>query len=82
MELPKSGVESIKQDFYATIYITGLESILTEKAEEELSKRITKHEYHVNKMVSFNVIKNQVIDLLYYSAPIQVVEFLNIIPNY
>ena len=61
-------VESIKQDFYATIYITGLESILTEKAEEELSQRITKHEYHVNKMVSFNVIKNQVIDLLYYES--------------
>ena len=58
-------VESVKQDFYATIYITGLESILTEKAEEELSKRITKHEYHVNNMVSFNIIKNQVIDLLY-----------------
>lgn len=61
-------VESIKQDFYATIYITGLESILTDQAEEHLSQKITKHAYHVNKAVSFNVIKNQVIDLLYHES--------------
>lgn len=30
-------VESIRQDFHATIYITGLESILTHDAEEQLS---------------------------------------------
>lgn len=57
-------VESIRQDFHATIYITGLESILTHDAEEQLSQRNTQHEYHVNKAVSFNVIKNEVIDLL------------------
>ncbi len=63
-------VESIKQDFYATIYITGLESILTDQAEQRLSERLTKHEYHVNKVVSFNAIKNQVIDLLYRETDI------------
>lgn len=57
-------VESIRQDFYATIYITGIESILTDDAEEQLSQRNTQHDYHVNKVVSFNVIKNKVIDLL------------------
>lgn len=61
-------VESIKQDFYATIYITGLESILTDQAEERLSQKNTKHAYHVNKAVSFNAIKNQVIDLLYHES--------------
>lgn len=60
--------ESIKQDFYATIYITGLETMLTEQAEEQLSQRITRHEYHVNKAVSFNAIKNQVVDLLYHES--------------
>jgi hypothetical protein len=58
-------VESIKQDFHATIYITGLESLLTDQAEERLSQKKTTHEYHVNKAVAFNAIKNQVIDLLY-----------------
>jgi hypothetical protein len=61
-------VESIRQDFYATIYMTGLEAILTDQAEDQLSQRNTKHEYHVNKAVSFNAIKNQVIDLLYYES--------------
>jgi hypothetical protein len=61
-------VESIKQDFYAAIYITGLESILTDQAEERLSQKNTKHAYHVNKAVSFNAIKNQVIDLLYHES--------------
>ena len=60
--------ESIKQDFYATIYITGLETMLTEPAEEQLSQRITRHEYHVNQAVSFNAIKNQVVDLLYHES--------------
>ena len=61
-------MESIIQDFYATIYITGLESLLTDQAEERLSQKNTKHEYHVNKAVSFNAIKNQVIDLLYHES--------------
>lgn len=65
-------VESIKQDFYATIYITGLESMLTDQAEEQLSQRNTQHEYHVNKVVSFNVIKNKVIDLLDCESDIDV----------
>ena len=65
-------VESIRQDFHATIYITGLESILTNDAEEQLSQKSTQHEYHVNKMVSFNVIKNEVIDLLYHESDIDV----------
>lgn len=63
-------VDSIKQDFHATIYITGLESLLTDQAEERLSQKITKHEYHVNKAVAFNAIKNQVIDLLYHESDI------------
>lgn len=65
-------VESIRQDFYATIYITGLESILTDDAEEQLSQRNTQHAYHVNKVVSFNVIKNKVIDLLDCESDIDV----------
>jgi hypothetical protein len=65
-------VESIQQDFYATIYITGLESILTDPAEKQLSQRNTQHVYHVNKVVSFNVIKNEVIDLLYHESDLDV----------
>jgi len=31
--------ESVYQDFYATIYLTGMESILTADANTELSKK-------------------------------------------
>jgi len=31
--------ESVKQDFYATIYITGLESILTSDVNKELEEK-------------------------------------------
>lgn len=61
--------EAIKQDFYATILISALESVITEDAQEQLADKLiqnnNKHPQQVNKAVSFNVIKNQVIDLLY-----------------
>jgi len=64
--------ESVKQDFYAAIYLTGLESVLTREVDEKLEKktcqphrngdketgeRIHKHQHKVNKAVSFNAIK-------------------------
>ena len=57
-------VESIKQDFYAMIFMSNLESILTDEAEEILDSRVTQHEQQVNHAVSFNALKNNVIDLL------------------
>ncbi|MBF0227613.1 MAG: IS4 family transposase [Desulfobacterales bacterium] len=57
--------ESVKQDFYATIYITGLESILTSDINEELKNKECKNEQKVNKAVSFNAIKNNVFDIFY-----------------
>jgi hypothetical protein len=58
--------EAIKQDFFATIFITGLESLLTDTAETRLQNRSTQtqHLYQVNHAVSFNAVKNHVLDLL------------------
>jgi hypothetical protein len=59
------GVEAIKQDFYATIYLTGIESVLTDAAQAQLNDRNTRHPQTVNRAVSFfNVIKNKALDLL------------------
>lgn len=58
-------VEAIKQDFYATIYLTGIESLLTDTAQAHLDDRNTRHPQTVNRAVSFNVIKNQAFDLLF-----------------
>jgi hypothetical protein len=58
------GVEAIKQDFYATIYLTGIESVLTDAAQAQLDGRNTRHPQTVNRAVSFNAIKNKALDLL------------------
>ena len=62
-------VEAIKQDFYATIFISALESVITEDAQSELDEKTiqnnNKHPQQVNKAVSFNAIKNHVIELFY-----------------
>lgn len=60
-------VESVRQDFYSTVFITGLESVLTEKAQKKLSDKDNENKYHqtVNKAVSFNTIKNHVINLFF-----------------
>ena len=73
--------ESVKQDFYATIYITGLESILTSGVNKELEektsnpdiKKRAENKQKVNKAVSFNAIKNNVFDLLYSEIDIDIV---------
>ena len=58
--------EAVKQDFFATIFITSLESLLTDTAETRLQARSTQtqHLYQVNRAVSFNAVKNHVLDLL------------------
>jgi hypothetical protein len=59
--------ESVRQDLFATIFITNLESVLTEEATTQLEKKSSKNLYpqQVNQAISFNAIKNYVIALFY-----------------
>jgi len=57
--------ESIYQDFHATVYLTGLESILTTDANAELSAKDVCYPQQVNHAVSFNTIKNKAIEILF-----------------
>ncbi len=58
-------VETIKQDFWSTIFISNLESIMTEDVEEALNADLadSKLEKSINKSVSFNAIKNLAFDI-------------------
>ena len=56
--------ESVRQDFHASVYLTGLESILTDAAQKQLDSKKTKYPQKVNRSVSFNAIKNNAFDLL------------------
>ena len=61
-------VEAVQQDFYATVFITGVESFFIDSAQKQLDERSSENQYpqQVNKSVSFNAIKNHVLDLFYY----------------
>ena len=65
-----TGVEAVKQDFHATVYLSGLESLLIESAQAQLDAKNTKHPQTVNRAVSFNAIKYQALDLLFGNEPI------------
>ena len=65
--------ESVRQDFYSTIYLTGLESILTADSDSKLAEKAVQHPQQVNKAVSFNAIKNQAFALLYSDEATEVV---------
>jgi hypothetical protein len=56
--------EAVRQDFHSSVYLTGLESILTDAAQKQLDSKKTKYPQSVNRSVSFNAIKNHAFDLL------------------
>mgnify|MGYP006284592717 CR=1 FL=1 len=58
------GAEAVKQDFHATVYLTGLESILIGPAQAQLEARPTRHPQQVNQAVAFHAIKAQALDML------------------
>ena len=63
-------VLSVKQDFYATMFISNLESALShginEELENEEGNNRRKYTQKVNKSVSFNTIKNHAFDLFFF----------------
>ena len=60
-------VEAIKQDFWSTIFISNLETIMTEGVEAEVNAAKPsekRQEVAINKAVSFNAIKNLAFEIL------------------
>ena len=62
--------ESIRQDFHATVYLTGLESVLTDSAQDFLNHKQTYYPQRVNRAVSFNAIKAYALALLFSDIPL------------
>ena len=62
---------SIKQDFYATIFISNIEALVTFDINEELkSNKKVKYKQKVNKSVSFNTIKNYAFELFFLDGDV------------
>ena len=64
---------SVKQDFFATIFLTNYESAMTYDMNQDLKEKTKENKYiqKVNKAVSFNIIKHKVFDLFYLDEPIE-----------
>lgn len=65
---------AVKQDFYATIFLTNYESMMTYDLNAELKEKSQDNKYvqKINKAVSFNLIKHKIFDLLYKDTPLDV----------
>jgi hypothetical protein len=66
-------VEAVKQDFFAIIFLTSLEAILTDTAQSQLAEKSTdlQHTYQVNHGVAFHAIKSTALDLLFSDLPLE-----------
>ncbi len=62
-------VEAVRQDFFVTVFLGGVESIFIEDAETNLAKQRGGHPKKVNKAVSFNAIKDRAWELFTSTAP-------------
>jgi len=63
-------VETIKQDYYSSILVGNLHSLIIADAQEEVDKETKKNtklkyeKYKINKSVTFGIMKEQIYDLL------------------
>ena len=62
-------VEAIKQDFFSTLFVSGLETILSAEVNRELASKNTRHRQQVNKAISFHAIKDSIILLMFDPPP-------------
>lgn len=65
--------EAVRQEFFATLFLSNLETILTEETTQDLEQKETRYQQKVNKAVSFNAIKNHAFELLYDSQPLDII---------
>ena len=66
-------VEAVRQDFFATLLLCNLETVLTQAAGQALAEQ-SQHNQHgkqVNHGVSYHALKDQLLDLLYSELPVE-----------
>src|SRR4029453_17743300 len=68
-------VEAVRQDVKAAVFVSNVESLLSEEPQEELSTHDATRQYpaQVNRAVSYHALKERMLDLLWSKRPIQTV---------
>ena len=64
--------EAIRQDFFSTLLLCNLETILTEPTQKALTQQSVQHDAPkgVNHAVCYHAIKHRLIELLYSQTPV------------
>jgi Transposase DDE domain len=64
-------VETIRQDFYATVFLSNLQEIISKPSQEKINERTSKckYSYQVNKNTAIGLMKNRVINILLFDTP-------------
>jgi len=62
--------QSILQDFYATIFVSNIQSLIVNELEEELQEEPScrKYQYKVNSSLSYGFMKNRIISLFFFEG--------------
>jgi hypothetical protein len=68
-------VEAVRQDFFATLLLCNMETVLTQTAGQALREQSAGHQApkQVNRAVAYHALKDQLLDLLYSELPIETV---------
>jgi hypothetical protein len=70
--------ESVLQDFHSSVFLTGLEAVFSQDANEKLQSKDTKLDYQVNKAVSFNALKARAFEIIMSTRPLdEIIEELD-----
>lgn len=71
-------VNSVLQDFYATVFIDNLQNILTKPAQEivDQSTRNRKYPYKINKNVSLGILKQHIVNIFATHDPTEIIKVL------
>lgn len=68
-------IQAIFQDFYSSIFVSNIQSLLVKEINEELenSKGRTKYQYKVNANLSYGILKNRILDIFLSNKPMDAI---------
>jgi len=66
-------VEAVRQDLQAAVFVSNVESLLSQEAQEKLSAGDATRQYpaQVNRAVSYHALKERMLDLLWSQRPLE-----------
>jgi len=67
--------EAIRQDFHAAVFLSNLESVLCQTAQEKLTQETAQRSQpaQINRAVSLHAIKSKIIELLAGTLPVEII---------